>query len=166
MLSKVSINRLLEAAAILEAFKPTKELKFDISSWRSELTSKANLRDVQHQCGTTACACGIIASQPKIRKRGFKLSVAHKDNHNTLFDRKGNEHKAVEVRYQLDYKPNGYGSRKVSGDEAAAAYFGIDESDVRELFYDEGYNYDSNITAKTVAKAIRQFVKQQLKQAA
>ena len=158
MLSKVSVNRLLEAAAILESYHsdPKNRKQFDIGTWKETTVS-----DDKQLCGTTACACGVIASQPNIRKRGFKLDI---NEYSTFMEnRKGD---AVEVKVlegELTFTDKN--GDKLEGFEAAAEYFGIDYSDATELFSSSGYE-QYNITAKTVATAIRKYVKHNSKQAA
>ena len=140
MLSKVSINRLLEAADILSTYKLPKGVKFDMTVFYKEPpSSKAP------ECGTAACACGIVASQPKIRKRGFTLVHSHytKDDNGK--------------RYSRLFTPK-YKNKK--GFHAVELYFGINDEQANDLF--GAHNCDD--TPKQVAKRIRQFVKQELKQ--
>lgn len=160
MLSKVSINRLLEAAEILEAFKPTKFNKFDISSWMSKPDEKD---DNANACGTTACACGIIASQPKIRKRGFRLEYQREPNDETYLTIKG---KAVVVPvYQATLEYTNKNGEVSEAFDAAADYFGISEN-VATYFFSGGEYYTDRVTAKQVAKRIRQYVQQHTDRAA
>lgn len=160
MLSKVSINRLLEAADILEAFKPTKQNKFNISYWKQIPDEKD---DHANACGTTACACGVIASQPKIRKRGFKLEYQQGFNDEKAVRVRGEEFYVRTANASLIYKDkDGY---ELDGFEAAAGYFGILYDDAKFLFSGSQYQQE-NVTAKTVAKRIRRFVTDESRKAA
>jgi hypothetical protein len=125
---KVRDERLLRVAQLLEKLKPTKEKHFSLSGWFYQ----------EPKCGTTACACGWVGTDPWFNERGFTLKY-------TALGRKG---RAAYPRY-----------KGFEDWEAIMQFFRLTKDEAYHLFLGLRYPRKDIDNPKAVARRIRQFVK-------
>jgi curved DNA-binding protein CbpA len=141
----VKRKRIEEAIEILNKVP---KRKFDLCSW-AELTEKEwmhvgkkGLKTVAiNGCGTSGCACGWIASDPRAIKRGLMLSAM------PMFDDDGkSRYGGIDVVFDHD-------GHLSYGFEAAADYFDISFCTAEVLF--DPYYYSKSDDPKLVAHRLQ-----------
>lgn len=101
-------------------------------------------------CGTAACACGLMAMQPEAQRQGLSL-----------------ERKLLTYSLPVQVPgTDGWKTVTFHGIEAAAEYFGIDVEDARYLFTTEAYARFRSVRGprgcRLVASRVRQFVSERV----
>lgn len=118
-------SRLLILARALERFKPTERRKFNLATWKLRTRG----------CGTQACAAGLAASLPELKRLGLSLETNYS------------------IERQTCYVPK---YRRYSAWDAIEKFFGLSPDEAFHLFaYD---HYDDPRDPVAVATRIREFV--------
>lgn len=145
-------ERLLKTASVLmnlpkeRKANPSLPTAFNISWWIDNENDEEELN-----CGTAACAVGHVMFHPWFKQRGLRPSES--------------EYARGIVVPTFDNKKGGV---KLESWDAVEAFYGITDDEADYLFSGTRYDYDymSEISPKTVALRIRQFVKDKRKEMA